>query len=101
MKAVKTATLINNIASVLLWLLGISVLVFNLLGMWVSWHLSGFGYYFYCPIPFVISIVALVISVCQKEFSIRIKYLLCNGIVLGISIIMTILTFDVFSAWFW
>lgn len=101
MEKVKLATLISDITSAFLWFFGLGVLVFNLLGMWIPWNLTGFGYYFYYPVPLIASCVALVISAKEKEVSTRKKYLLCNSIVLGISILMDVLTFTVFSTWFW
>ena len=101
MKAVKTLTCISTIASVLLWILGLSFLAFNLLGMWVAWLLAGFAYYFYFLGPHIVSIVSLILSAKQKDADIRTKYLLINGVVFVISIIMTCLAFTVFQTWFW
>ena len=100
-KRILLITRISDILSLLLWLLGIGVFVFNLLGKWTAWHLAGFGYYFYFVIPFIASCGAILATGMSDDAAIRKKYILHNGVVLGISTVITILTFFVFCKWFW
>ena len=100
-KAVVITTWINYILSILLWILGILVLLFNILGMWTEWHLAGFGYYFFFIHPMIASGLAILFATMNKEAAVRKKYILHNSIVLGISAVMTVLSLFVFSKWFW
>ena len=100
-KAVVITTWINYILSILLWILGIFFLVFNLLGKWTAWHLAGFGYLYFMVYPFIASCLAILLSAINKEPKLRKKHLWHNGIVLGISTAVTILSFTVSAAWFW
>ena len=90
-KAVVITTWINYILSILLWILGILVLLFNILGWWVAWHLAGFGYVFFFIVPMLASGIAILFAAKDKEAAVRKKYILHNSIVLGISAVMTVL----------
>ena len=96
-KTAKVYTVINYILSAILWLLGILTLLFNLLGLWTAWHLVGFLFIFYIPIPAMLQILAIVFSCSEKGK----KRLLWNLVSSIISIISVLLTVFVSSTWFW
>ena len=96
-KKSKLITIINLIISIILWLLGIFTLLFNVLGLWIPWHLAGFGFIFYTPIPLVTTIISLIL--CYKSFNN--KLLLQNLIILLISISFILFTIFVSGGWFW
>ena len=66
-KKTKTFTVINYILSGILWLLGILTLLFNILGLCAPWHLAGFGFVFYIPIPAIFQILAITFSFVGKS----------------------------------
>ena len=96
-KKSKLITLINFILSFILWLLGIFTLVFNILGLWIPWHLAGFAFIFYAPIPLVTAIISLIL--CYKSFNN--KLFLKNLTSLLITIIFILFTMFVSAEWFW
>ena len=100
-KAVVTITRVNYILSALLWILGVLVLLFNILGQWTAWHLTGFGFLFFLIHPFAASCLAIILSLISKEPKLRKKYLWHNVIVLTISVVVTIFYFSISTNWFW
>ena len=97
MKKVKVFTIINYVLSGILWLLGVLTLLFNILGLWVPWHLAGFGFIFYIPVPAVSQFLSVIFSCSVKEN----KYLIMNLISFAISIGFVLLTVFVSAGWFW
>ncbi len=95
--AAKIMTIISYIFSGILWLLGILTLVFNILGLWAPWHLAGFGFIFYIPVPIIPAILSIVFSCVSKE----IKLIIMNSISAVVSIGFILLTVFVSSGWFW
>ena len=93
----KVCTVVNYILSSILWLLGILTLLFNLLGLWAPWHLVGFGFIFYAPVPLIPLILSIVFSCVSKE----IKLIVMNGVSLLISIGCILFTVFVSTGWFW
>jgi len=93
----KTMTIISYIFSGILWLLGILTLVFNVLGLWAPWHLVGFVFVFYLPIPAIPQILAIVFSCVEKNK----KTIIMNFASLALSIVFALFTVLVSSTWFW
>lgn len=93
----KKVTIISHIFLGVLWVLGILVLLSNAFGLWTLWHLTGFGFYFYVPIPVVFMIVSLVLSCVEKKS----KLILINSISSLLSVGLVIFTFVVSTEWFW
>ena len=93
----KSFIVFRFIMSSILWLLGILTLLFNVLGLWAPWHLAGFGFVLYTPIPSVTQIIAIVFSCIEKNK----KRIVINIVSLAISIAFVLLTFLVSSNWFW
>lgn len=96
-KTATVFTVINCILSSILWLLGILTLLFNILGLWAPWHLAGFGFVFYIPIPIISQVLAIVFSCVENN----IKTIIVNFVSLVISIAYVFLTIFVSSTWFW
>ena len=63
----RVSTKINYILSSILWLLGILTLLFNALGLWVPWHLVGWGFIFYAPVPGISPVLGTVFSCIAKN----------------------------------
>ena len=101
MKKLKTLAVINGILSGILVLLSLLTLTFNLLGEWVPWNLAGFGFYFYFLVPILFGVYAFMESVTWHEPAARRKYMIYSIVVMIVDLIFTILTFAVFSSWFW
>ncbi len=95
MKA-KTITVINYVLSGILWLLGLLTLLFNILGLWVQWHLAGFGFIYYIPVPAGAQLFAII--TCDGTAK---KFLKLNLFSLGISVGFVLLTLFVSTSWFW
>ena len=93
----KIITIVSYILSGILWLLGILTLLFNVLGLWAAWHLAGFGFIFYIPVPIIPAILSIVFSCISKEK----KFIVMNCISLSVSIGLIPLTIFVSSTWFW
>ena len=96
-KTTKVFTIINYIASSVLWLLGVLTLLFNVLGLWAAWHLAGFGFIFYMFVPAISQILAIVFSCVERHK----KAMILNFVSLAISIAFVFLTVFVTSNWFW
>jgi len=96
-KTMKVFTITNYILSSILWLLGILTLLFNVLGLWAPWHLAGFGFIFYIPVPAISQILAIVFSCVEKHK----KTIIMNFVSLIVSISFVLLTVFVSSTWFW
>lgn len=92
----KTITVINYVLSGILWLLGLLTLLFNVLGLWVPWHLAGFGFMFYIHIPAISQVLALFACYGAEK-----KFLRLNLFSLGISVGFVLLTLFVSTSWFW
>lgn len=93
----RVSTKINYILSSILWLLGILTLLFNALGLWVPWHLAGFGFIFYAPVPGISPVLGTVFSCIAKN----VKLIILNVASLVISIGFALLTVLVSAKWFW
>ena len=91
----KLFTILNLVFSSILWLLGILTLLFNILGLWVPWHLAGFGFFLFFPVPLIFSILSLLFSYKEK------KLLLNNLIFIGVSVFFVLFTYFVSASWFW
>ena len=100
MKTIEKLTIFNYIVSALAWLLGLLNGLFNLLGLWVAWHLTGFAYLAVSVIALLICAGVLMLSTEEKEKWLRKICVLRNGIALAISIAMQLLVFFVFAGWF-
>ena len=96
-KTAKKITNVSFILSVILWLLGILTLLSNVLGLWTVWHLAGFGFIFYIPVPIIPAILSIVFSCISKEK----KFIVMNCISIAVSIGFILLTIFVSSTWFW
>ena len=90
-------TVINYVLSSVLWLLGILTLLFNIVGLWAPWHLAGFGFVFYIPVPIIPQIIAIVFSCVEKDK----KTIIMNFVSLAVSIAFVLFTIFVSSTWFW
>ena len=96
-KTAKRFTVINYILSSILWLLGVLTLLFNIVGLWAPWHLAGFGFVLYIPIPTISQVLAIVFSCVEKHK----KTMAMNLLSLVVSISFVVLTVFVSSTWFW
>ena len=95
-KTAKATTTVSYILSGILWLLGILTLLFNVLGLWAAWHLAGFGFIFYIPVPIIPAILSIVFSCISKET----KLIVMNCISVAVSIGFILLTIFLSSTWF-
>ena len=91
----KIFTLINLIVSGILWTLGILMLLFNLLGLWVPWNLSGYFLLLFIPMSLISNILSIVFSYRNKLF------LFSNIVFMFISVIITVFSILVSATWFW
>ena len=96
-KTAKGFTIINYILSSILWLLGVLTLLFNIVGLWAPWHLAGFGFVFYIPVPTISQVLAIVFSCVEKHK----KTMIMNFVSLAVSISLVVFTVFVSSTWFW
>lgn len=96
MRKAKVFTVINFVLSGILWLLGILTLLFNILGLWAPWHLAGFAFIFYIPIPAISQFLAIFFCNTTEK-----KLFTMNLISFGISIAFVLLTVLVSAEWFW
>lgn len=96
-KTVNRFTVVNYVMSGVLWLLGILMLLFNILGLWVPWHLAGFAFVFYIPIIAILQIIAIIFSCVAKNK----KIIIMNFASLFISIAFALFTIFVSGKWFW
>ena len=95
--AARVSTVINYVFSSILWLLGILTFAFNLFGLWAPWHLAGFGFVFYIPVPIIPLIVAIVLSFMAKD----IKTIILNLGSVVVSVFFALFTVFVSAGWFW
>ena len=91
----KLFTKINIAVSVVLGLLGFLILLFNILGLWVAWHLAGFSFYLFIYVSLISSILSLMFSFKEKKLFIN------NLIITIISIFIVLFTIKVSARWFW
>ena len=96
-KTAKGFTVINYILSSILWLLGVLTLLFNIVGLWAPWHLAGFGFIFYVPVPTISQVLAIVFFCVEKHK----KTMIMNFVSLAVSISLVVFTVFVSSTWFW
>ena len=96
MTKAKVFTIINYVLSAIGWLLGILTLLFNILGLWDPWHLAGFGFMFYIPVPIISQFLAIFFCNISEK-----KLLMLNLIPFIISISFALLTVLVSTRWFW
>lgn len=97
---IERLSILNYIASSILWLNALLVLLFNLLGLWDAWHLAGFIYLAYMLLPLGLSLAAYMTSKNIADAAIKKKYVHRNTVVMVISIVVTALYLFVFSTWF-
>lgn len=97
MEKAKALTVVNYIVSGVLWFLGLSTLLCNLVGLWQIWHLAGFGFVFHIPLVAIFQILALYSSCKEKNR----KMLLMNVASSLLSIAFVVFTIFVSSTWFW
>ena len=100
METIKKMTIANRIVAVVSWFLCLGVLVLNLLGCWDLWHLIGFLSYPCAIASVLLSLIVFLKSREQPDTSAKEKYVRYNGVILIISIIMTMLDLFVFATWF-
>ncbi len=93
----KTFTTINYVLSGILWLLGILTLLFNAVGLWAPWHLAGFGFIFFIPVPIIPLFLSILFSCIAKET----KCIVLNFVSLALSAGFVMLTIFVSANWFW
>ena len=93
-------TRIHYVTAGILWLLGILVLAFNLIGLETAWNMAMLLTYLYIPVPICASAASLVLSGQLDEEDDRKFWLWRHGVILAVSVIVTILTVYVFSIWF-
>ncbi len=93
---------VNLITAFVMWLSGLLFGLFNLLGLWVAWHLAGYAW-LVCIMPsLALSVITLIASFVKEDWEYSKKEnALRSGIVLAISIGVSILSVFVFSVWFW
>ena len=93
---------VNLITALVMWLLALLFGLFNLLGLWKAWHLAGFAW-LACALPsLVLSVITFIASFAKEDWEYSKKEnVLRSGIVLAISIGVSILFVFVFSAGFW
>ena len=96
MTKAKAFTIINYVLSVILWLLGILTLFFNILGLWTPWHLAGFGFMFFIPVPIIPQFLAIYFCNTTEK-----KFLTTNLVSFVISVSFVLLTVLVSTRWFW
>jgi len=96
MTKAKVFTVTNYVLSAILWLLGILTLLFNILGLWIPWHLAGFGFMFYIPVPTISQFLAIIFCNTSEK-----KFLTINFISFAISVSFVLLTVLVSTRWFW
>ena len=87
--------------SLILWILGFLVFLFNLLGLWAAWHLAAFGYLYYMFPVHAVSLGAIMRSAAYTDPEVSKRFLVRNGLLAMASVVMTILVFFVFQRWFW
>ena len=93
-------TKIHYVAAAILWLLGILVLAFNLIGLETLWNMAMMLTYLYMPVPICASVAALAVSAQCDDEEERKFWLKRHGMILAVSAVVTILTIYVFSIWF-
>lgn len=96
MKKAKVFTIVNYVLSAIGWLLGILTLLFNILGLWTPWHLAGFGFMFYIPVPIISQFLAIFFCNTLEK-----KLLTMNIISFVVSVSFVLLTVFVSQRWFW
>ncbi len=96
MTKAKAFTTINYVLSAIGWLLGMLTLLFNILGLWTPWHLAGFGFIFYIPVPLISQFFAIYFCNTAEK-----KLLTMNLVSFVISVSFVLLTVFVFTRWFW
>lgn len=90
-------TIFNGISSLCLLFLGVIMLLFNVFGLWRLWHLVGFLFVFFIPIPLLFSLVSLMLSSVTKD----IKLIITNAIIVFVSILSIAFSIAISGAWFW
>ena len=93
----KISTIINYISQAILILLAFLTFLFNYLGLFMVWNLVGFAFIFYCALPLLVNIAAIVISIINKNP----KMILLNLITLIPYVISVYITVYISSTWFW
>ncbi len=96
-KTAKIMTIISYSFSCILWLLGILTLVFNALGFFAFWHIVGFGFLFYIPVPVIPVIFSTIFSLISNQK----QLIIMNLISVAVSVGSILFTLFVSSSWFW
>ena len=97
----RVLNVINPILSGFLWLLGFLTLLFNLLGWWGPWHLAGFGFVFYIPIPLSVQVFSLISAFFLKDAAQKKRNLIVHFLFAGITSFWIFFTVFISSTWFW
>lgn len=95
--AAKIATIVTYVLSTILWILAILTYVFNVLGLWAPWHLAGFGFVFFIPIPLISWFVSFIKSCREGEGKLIFSNIFCAII----SVALTLFTVNISAGWFW
>lgn len=91
---------VNLITAFVTWLLALLFGLFNLLGLWKAWHLAGFAWLACVKPSLVLSVITLIASFVKEDWEYSKKEnVLRSGIVLAISVGVSMLAVLVFSAW--
>ena len=90
-------TIINYIINGIFWILAITFLLFDILGVWKLWNIVGYGSLLYLFITIPSLVIAIIISI--KDYNK--KYLILNIVASIVTIIFVIINFFVSSNWFW
>jgi hypothetical protein len=93
---------INLIVAIVMWSLALMFGLFNLLGLWKAWHLAGYAW-LVCVLPsLALSVITLIASFVIEDWEYTKKEnVLRSGIVLMISVGISLLAGFIFAAWFW
>ena len=91
-------TLINLAFSIILWLLGATVLLLNLLDLWSPWTTMGTIFLIYLPLPTILTVQST--SACYKEFKAGNKSpLIPSAVLLAVNIAVILFTMTVSASW--
>lgn len=90
-------TKVTLVLTAFAWVLAALTLAFNIIGLWGPWHLAGFGFVFYLPIPTIALISSFITSVRERNG----KYVFKNILYFFVNVAITLFTVVVSATWFW
>ena len=90
-------TKISYALLMILYAFGGLTLLFNLIGLWAPWHLAGFGYFFFLPIPAISLIVSFFTSLFEGDGRMIFK----NLRLIIFTVAVTCFTVYISATWFW